>query len=182
MLPNEFLVQAADAHGLLTGIVPVEKIHFHPELRAACEQNYCGNFGKNHMCPPLVGEVHDLIERARQYTSALVLSKVFPLEDSYDYEGMVAGGDAFHAITRTVRTQALALWPDMLMLGSGGCSYCEICTAKAGEPCASPADAMYSLEATGIHVASLAGQCGLKYINGQDTVTYFAAILLHEVV
>ncbi|MFR9235458.1 MAG: DUF2284 domain-containing protein [Eisenbergiella massiliensis] len=33
-----------------------------------------------------------------------------------------------------------------------------------------------SLEAYGINVSTLAAQCGMRYINGKDTVTYFGAV------
>ena len=36
---------------------------------------------------------------------------------------------------------------------------------------------MRSLEAYGIHVSKLAETAGMKYINGQNTVTYFGAVL-----
>ena len=36
---------------------------------------------------------------------------------------------------------------------------------------------MKSLEAYGIHVSKMAEAAGMKYINGQDTVTYFGAVL-----
>jgi hypothetical protein len=36
---------------------------------------------------------------------------------------------------------------------------------------------MPSLEAYGINVSELAKSAGMKYINGQDTVTYFGAVL-----
>jgi hypothetical protein len=36
---------------------------------------------------------------------------------------------------------------------------------------------MPSLEAYGVNVSGLASVAGMKYINGQDTVTYFGAVL-----
>ena len=50
--------------------------------------------------------------------------------------------------------------------------------AKAdGLPCRFPQKAIPSLEAHGIHVSKLAEACGMRYINGQNTVTYFGAVL-----
>jgi hypothetical protein len=36
---------------------------------------------------------------------------------------------------------------------------------------------MPSLEAYGVNVSALASAAGMKYINGQNTVTYFGAVL-----
>jgi hypothetical protein len=36
---------------------------------------------------------------------------------------------------------------------------------------------MPSLEAYGVNVSKLAASAGMKYINGQNTVTYFGAVL-----
>ena len=48
---------------------------------------------------------------------------------------------------------------------------------EAGEPCRHPDLAMSSLETYGINVSELAKAAGMKYINGQNTVTYFGAAL-----
>ncbi len=160
------------------GILPVEQIPFCPELRQACAKNVCGNYGKNWMCPPLVGEIDALIARAKQREYALVYNKVFPLEDSFDFEGMMAGQQQFKQDVRGIASRARAAFPAPLLLGAGGCEYCQECAARRGEPCASPANAMPSLESYGIQVSTLASLCGLRYVNGQNTVTYFGGILV----
>ena len=40
----------------------------------------------------------------------------------------------------------------------------------------SPDRALASLEAYGVNVSALARACGMKYTNGQNTVTYFGAL------
>ena len=65
----------------------------------------------------------------------------------------------------------------VLHLGAGGCGVCKRCAKVDGEPCRFPSEAMPSLEAYGINVSSLASLSGMKYINGQNTVTYFGAVL-----
>jgi hypothetical protein len=37
--------------------------------------------------------------------------------------------------------------------------------------------AVASLETYGVNVSKLAPAAGMKYVNGQDTVTYFGAVL-----
>ena len=65
----------------------------------------------------------------------------------------------------------------VLHLGAGGCGVCEVCAKKTGEPCRFPDKAMPSLEAYGVNVSELARAAGMKYVNGQNTVTYFGAVL-----
>ena len=65
----------------------------------------------------------------------------------------------------------------VLHLGSGGCGVCKVCGKVDGTPCRFTDLATASLEAYGINVSALAKAGGMKYINGQNTVTYFGAVL-----
>jgi predicted metal-binding protein len=160
------------------GVMPVEKIPFDAELRKACEANYCGHFGKNWTCPPLVGDIDELIAKARQYKTALVYQTVSALEDSFDYEGMVAAKqrhvEITDKITEYIRQHHQA---PMLQLSVGGCPVCEVCAGRDRQPCRHPEMALASLEAYGVYVSKLAQLCNMNYINGQNTVTYFGAYL-----
>jgi hypothetical protein len=62
-------------------------------------------------------------------------------------------------------------------LRAGGCGVCEVCAKRTGEPCRFPEKAMPSLEAYCVNVSELARAAGMKYVNGQNTVTYFGAVL-----
>ena len=67
--------------------------------------------------------------------------------------------------------------PRVLHLGAGGCRICAVCAVRTNEPCRHPDKATPSLESYGVDVASMAEAAGMKYINGQKTVTYFGAVL-----
>jgi len=155
-------------------------IVFEPELVDACRQNYCGNYGRNWMCPPSVGEPSALIEKARKYARGMLLQTVSALEDSFDFEGMAAARERHIALTeRVAGLVADAGVSDMLVLGAGGCAICERCTKIDDEPCRFPERARASMEAYGVYVAATAERCGMKYINGANTVTYFSLILFN---
>jgi len=163
-------------------IVPVKDIVFDRRFREQCASNACGCYGKNHMCPPDVGDIDELIARAKQYDKALVFQTVTPLEDSYDFEGMMEAGKGLHRLVRRVREELCAGGAgDVLILGGGACRECEVCAKRDNLPCRKPEVATPSLEAHGIAVSQLATLAGMKYINGQDTVTYFGAVLYWEV-
>jgi predicted metal-binding protein len=159
-------------------VIAVAQVEFQPEFRKMCESNACGMYGKSWMCPPSVGPVDDLIAKAKTYRSALVYQTVDPLEDSYDFEGMMAAGQRMNTLTRKIRSQlADQFGPGALHLGSGGCRLCSVCAKREEKPCRFPDQALASLEAYGINVSRLAEVSGMKYINGPDTVTYFGAVL-----
>ena len=161
------------------GAVPVDEIDFEPSFRSLCESNACGMYGRSWMCLPHVGKVEDLICQARTYRTALVYQIVDTLEDSYDFEGMMAAGERMNRLAAAVRRKFTDLGlEDCLFLGAGGCRVCSRCAKQDDEPCRHPDLALSSLEAYGINVSVLAPQAGMKYINGVNTVTYFGAVLM----
>ncbi|MFI3324792.1 MAG: DUF2284 domain-containing protein [Clostridia bacterium] len=162
------------------GITTVDKIVFEPEFRKACESNACGKLGKYWTCPPHVGDIHDLISKAKSYETAIVYQTIHDIEDSYDIEGMLESGDEHRVVSQKVHRHLLDTIDNdkFLHLGSGGCDLCKTCTITIGKPCVHPTLSMASLEAYGIAVSDLAKKTNLKYINGENTVTYFSVILL----
>ena len=42
--------------------IDVSRIVFDAGLRKSCEMNSCGAYGRNYMCPPFCGEIHELID------------------------------------------------------------------------------------------------------------------------
>lgn len=159
-------------------VIPVSVIETDASFRDLCASNVCGNYGRNWMCPPDAGEIHELMAELRTYPYALVYQTVATLEDSYDFEGMMAAGVAHNRLMAALREELAAEGlPRTLHLGAGGCRMCEICAKRTGEPCRHPDLAVASLETYGVNVSRLAPAAGMKYINGQNTVTYFGAVL-----
>lgn len=156
--------------------IKVSEIKFEPSLLELCKQNQCGNYGKCHTCPPLIGEVDNLIEKARSFDKIIVFQKIYQLEDSFDIEGMNEGSKNFNILTRKVKDLLEKLPYKTLLLGAGGCRVCKRCSAIDNMPCRFPNKAIASLESYGINVYELASACDMKYINGQNTVTYFGGL------
>jgi predicted metal-binding protein len=161
------------------GVVPVSAMAFDVAFRAACESNQCGKYGTSWSCPPGVGEPAALIGQARRFKSGLVIQTVWPIEDMFDFDGMMAGGQKHNALFRRVVARVAPLLPpgEKLALSAGACSICETCTYPDGEPCRLPEKAMASLESYGIDVAQLIASSGLSYHNGPNTVSYVGVIL-----
>ncbi len=162
-------------------VTGVNNISFDTAFRSMCASNACGNYGKSYMCPPDIGEIDDLIREAKTYSQAVVYQTVGLLEDSYDFEGMMEAGRFHNDLAQNVRELFEKNGvKKALHLGAGGCRLCDtcpVCGKKTGDPCRFPDRAMSSLEAYGINVSRLAKQCGMHYINGENTVTYFGAAL-----
>ena len=147
-------------------------------FRGMCEANRCGVYGKCWMCPPDVGDIDELMKSVRDYRFALVYQTISDLEDSYDFEGMIAAKKRSYPLAQALRRLFDGNgFSRVLHLGAGGCGVCEKCAKRTDEPCRFPDLAMPSLEAYGINVSKLAESAGMKYVNGANTVTYFGAVL-----
>ncbi len=160
--------------------IKIADIEFEPPLIELCKLNSCGNYGKNYTCPPLVGESEDLIKEAKNYDYAYVFQKVYSIEDSFDIEGMNNARIHFRKLTLAVNDALEKTGQDYKILSAGGCSQCNECGAVTNTSCRFPKTAFASLEAYCINVSKLAGLCDMKYINGQNTVTYFGAVLFNK--
>ena len=158
---------------IVTGEIVTDKI-----FREICLSNSCGMCGKCYMCPPDIGDIDVLMSSIKDYDYALVYQTVSELEDSFDFEGMINAKKSFYPIAQSLRDvfkeKGLS---HVLHLGAGGCGVCEKCAKRTNEPCRFPEKAMPSLEGYGVNVSELARAAGMKYINGQNTVTYFGAVL-----
>lgn len=147
-------------------------------FRDICASNSCGMYGKCWMCPPDVGDIDTLMSDIQKYDYALVYQKISALEDSFDFEGMVEAKRVFYELTKSLKsTVDASKFSKILHIGAGGCGVCRVCSKKDGKPCRFPDLAIPSLEAYGVNVSKLAASAGMKYINGQNTVTYFGAVL-----
>ena len=159
-------------------VIPVSDVETDASFRDMCASNVCGNYGRNWMCPPDAGDIHDLMAELRTYSYALVYQTVSELEDSFDFEGMVEAKRRTYPLAQSMREIFKNCGiKKVLHLGAGGCGVCKSCAKQTGEPCRFPEKAMPSLEAYGFNVSALAKSAGMKYINGQNTVTYFGAVL-----
>ena len=162
--------------------IAADAIPFDPSLVTLCAQNACGNYGQCWTCPPLCGTPEQLRAEIVTYAHATVFQKVYAIEDSFDIEGMNAAGADFKRRCGTIAATVKTMLPSCRFLTAGGCRECPRCAARDHELCRFPDRAYLSLEACGIHVSALAEVCGMRYINGVNTVTYFGAVIWNDTV
>ena len=156
--------------------IPVSKLVLQPHLRKYCELNHCGLYGKSYTCPPYVGEVDALIARLQKFSHAVIWQNIYPLEDSFDFEGMMAAKKRHQEMTLKIANAVYAKYGKnaALVLSAGGCAECPNCAQRTYEPCRHPDSALVSLEAYGVNVSQIGEVSGLSYVNGPNTVTYFS--------
>ncbi|MCD7866012.1 MAG: DUF2284 domain-containing protein [Clostridiales bacterium] len=159
------------------GLTTTDQLVIHQEVRDLCETNSCGRYGGRWVCPPAVGTVEECRQRIFRYRNVFVYSTKHDIEDSYDFEGMMAGQTSHEMINRNVITCFRVLvGSDLLILSGGGCNRCPVCTYPDA-PCRFPDKVYPAVESYGMEVYRLAQTVGINYINGENTVTYFSCIM-----
>lgn len=160
-------------------IIETAKLNFRDDVREMCKSGRCGSYGINWGCPPGCGTVEECRERAGQYQKAVVVQTIGTLEDSFDFEGMEKAASLHGSRMTQMKEELEAQFGDILPLGAGPCKVCEKC-ACPDEPCRFPKKRFSSMEAHGLMVSEVCADCGLKYINGANTVTYTGCFLVKE--
>ena len=107
----------------------------------------------------------------------LVFQAIYTLADSFDIEGMFEANEKFRKLTEVVDDVCRGETADIITLSAGKCNLCDECGAMTNEACRNPERSYAAIEAYGIFVSKLAEVCGLNYINGANTVTYFGGVL-----
>ena len=175
---DKLISEALALGAFKANVINADLIETDRVFRDICASNSCGMYGKCYMCPPDCGEIDDLMAEIGNYKYALVYQTVSELEDSFDIEGMTEAKKIFRPISQKLRDVFCKMEVEkVLHLSAGGCGVCKVCAKRTNEPCRFPEKAIPSLEAYGINVSRLAASAGMKYINGQNTVTYFGTVL-----
>lgn len=153
-----------------------KQLSFSPAVAEACASNACGKYGSCWTCPPGVGDLRLWQQRILQYENLAVFTCVHSLEDCFDFEGMIRGQEKTMVLLHQLRDELSEHKMDILPLGCAGCNICQPCTYPQA-PCRFPQRAIVSIEACGIDVVQLSRDTGIRYHNGENTVTYFCIIL-----
>lgn len=161
-------------------LIPAKEIVCQKGLRVFCEENRCGQFGRNHSCPPECGTEEEMAERLTRYDKALILVNAFEVKNALD------GGETTplkkqHSqksrrfIKRLTKEGTL---PDGgLMILAGPCSFCPECTLPEGKPCAYPKEQASCLSAYSINVMKLTEAAGFELSWELTQVTFVALYL-----
>ena len=176
------LIDAAISSGAYKAeVVTADRLVLSHEFVDICKTNQCGKYGKCWMCPPAVGDIDEMMEKAGTFPNVLIYQYVGQLEDSFDIEGMEEAGKVHTVVSQKLNDLLpTLLHAEYLHLSKGGCGLCETCTIIENKPCRFPDKALASLESYGVDVYQSVKDTSLRYINGQNTVTYFGMVLFSE--
>lgn len=174
---NDLIQLALSAGADKAAVIRTEDIVVSSVFRDICASNSCGMYGRCWMCPPDIGEIGELMARLKAYRHGLLYQTIYDIEDSFDIEGMGAASVRHAHVSQAVNDAAKPLLPGNLHLSCGGCHLCERCAKMDGQPCRMPDKALPPMEGYGIDVYQTSKPTGLKYINGQNTVTFFGIVL-----
>ncbi|MCQ2399367.1 MAG: DUF2284 domain-containing protein [Clostridia bacterium] len=177
-ISEELVLKAYEFGAFKAAVIPADEVVTDRSFRDICATNSCGKYGRCWTCPPDAGDIDELMASIKNFKHVLVYQTVGELEDSFDIEGMQECGKKHNHLVISMKKEFSGL-KDALHLGAGSCLVCEKCAKLTNEPCRHPDLAIKSLESYGIYVSRLAASAGMKYINGQDTVTYFGAIFFN---
>lgn len=177
-MDHQLLIDIAlDAGVHKAAVIPVESIVLNAAFRDICKKNSCGLYDRCWMCPPDIGDIETLMAEVRRYQHGLLYQTIASLEDSYDIEGMNDAAKRHVHIGHRLEAFLMLQLEKHLHLSCGGCRVCERCAKHDGLPCRDPERAMPPMEGYGIDVYNTCKSTELKYINGQNTVTYFGIVL-----
>jgi len=183
MINTEYIENIKNLGISAATVFHVTDIIFDNMFRDMCKQNVCGRYGKNYKCPPSVGEPEDLKNEVLSYETVILIQTIYPLEDSYDFEGMDEGSKVHSENIDKTREYLIKnlTYEKMLVLGAGGCHICPKCgIIDGGVPCRFPDKAISSVEGYCMNVANMTNSHGLNYINGVNTVSYVAVFLIKQ--
>ncbi|MDR1573373.1 MAG: DUF2284 domain-containing protein [Clostridiales Family XIII bacterium] len=176
MLPEDLTDRLRHLPLSQAGPIDVSLIGYEQEIRAMCEMNRCGRYGRSWNCPPQIGSLEELSAKCGAYRNGFLFNTVTTLEDSFDFEGMMAAGARLCEILTEIDALVCEILPnDYLLLGAGSCGVCKTCAYP--EPCRHPDKLRIPIEACGVNVVNLAKNTGFRYNNGPNTVTYFGLLL-----
>ena len=177
-MDQQLLIDTAlDAGVNKAAIIATENIVLNAAFRDICKSNSCGKYDRCWMCPPVIGDIETLMAEVRKYKYGLLYQTIADLEDSYDIEGMQAAARHHVHVGQRLEAFLMLLLEKHLHLSCGGCHICERCAKVDGLPCHDPERALSSMEGYGIDVYNTCKPTELRYINGQNTVTYFGIVL-----
>lgn len=177
MTHEELIDIALDAGATKATVIEAKDVVLSASFRDICKSNSCGMYGRCWMCPPDIGEIDALMTEVHRYKHGLLYQSIAEIEDSFDIEGMQEAGKSHAWLSQRIEAFLMPVLEKHLHLSCGGCRLCERCAKQDGLPCRKPEQALPPMEGYGIDVYNICKPTALKYINGQNTVTFFGIVL-----
>ena len=146
-----------------------------PLVRETCAEDKCHAYNHNWTCPPACGTLDECESRMRAYKRGILVQTTGVLRRDIDTRIYRETEQLHTEYLKVLREQMMKVFPDMLMLGAGGCRICPKCAYP--EPCRFPEKTISSMEAYGLFVTQVCRDNDLKYYYGPRTITYTGCVL-----
>lgn len=162
-------------------VISTEDLVFVPEYRAFCEQNSCGNFGKNYGCPPDCGTPDEMKEKVLRHRSAAVFQTRTQVENPADGNTMKLLKQRHIRMTWELlnRLEEEGMEQNGFAIMCGPCGFCESCKKVSEKPCSFPDKMTSCLSAYCIDANRLAERCEMK-IEWDGTVVSFFSMYVFD--
>lgn len=157
-------------------VIPTADLVFVPEYRVFCEQNSCGNFGKNYGCPPDCGTPDEMKERVMRHRYAAVFQTRTPAADPMDASAMKILKKRHTQMTWELlkKLEDEGMEQNGFAIMCGPCGICETCRKTEGNPCSFPQRMASCLSAYCIDAGKLAERCGMEMEWNGNVVSFFS--------
>ncbi len=147
-----------------------------PDQRVAlkCRVNFCGQYGRNLMCPPAVTGGFDWTKAVEGYNYALILQRTIVVSDNRYREIYDNEKPAFLKLVLDLEKEAFRAGFSLAYgLTAGHCDICQNCAGVEQLACLHPEQARPSMEAIGINVEYVTHAAGVLsgFIDGEVTLT-----------
>ncbi|MBE6038438.1 MAG: DUF2284 domain-containing protein [Anaerofustis stercorihominis] len=174
---ENILREKAAAAGIFEcGTVKTTQLNFREDIRNICAGESCGQYGRCWACPPAVGTLEECKERCLRYENMLVFTGKYDMDGPFDFAGWKTSMKDFKKLVWRFDEEIKDMFSDYMLFWNEGCGICKECTYPDSE-CRFPDKMHHALEGYGLWVSELASLAGIKYNNGENTVTYFGALL-----
>lgn len=160
-------------------IIDVNNILFNPEFRKFCEENACGFYGKNLMCPPDMGTVEQVISKAKSRSIGIFYETISPIKDFEDKDTIKLAGINQNVISEKMKQELLKMGAKDVLCMSTRCKYCDRCAKLDNKNCYHPDIAVGCLSAYCVDVSDLAKKCGMDYTCKEGTLSLFGLTLFN---
>lgn len=157
----------------------VSTLEFMDDVRSMCAADRCHAYGKTWSCPPAIGSLDEMREKASHYSKGFLMQTLGEREDTMDWEAMMEAADKNKEHGEKFVEYILANKLDCFFMTSGACTRCEKCTYPDA-PCRFPDRVYPSMEACGLFVSKVCTDNGVKYNYGAEIIAYTSCLLYND--
>lgn len=172
-----FIEKALEAGFSDAAPLDLATLELREDVRAACAENKCGQYGKNWTCPPACGTLDDFRKLISDYKQGIIVQTYGELEDEFDYETTMEL-EKTHTQSMEKLARELSGGYSVLALGAGACRVCGTCAYP--DPCVNEKRRISSMESLGLMVSDVCKKNHVKYYHGKGTQTFVGCFLIGD--